>query len=267
MLATPSYGLGRSSLMCLFFHLLRCPPLPLEELLDNELLELLDVKLLDKLLELDEPLELLELLESDDKPLFFFLCFRDFFDFFFGFLDFFNFFVNCAGTWLPIPVLWALDVMKLDDATNVTCLTCLPDIGVGRVICFDCLTNTRVGGMTIGVEGRFRGLGLSLSFPLLFLTSSSSFHLFANEVLIDPAIPCGVRSLLMYVNCTSLIGQSLTGLVRDDTFILDNFSIVSLCLSSMTCVFFVSFFVLSSSPIVSLATLTWVFLLLPFFFW
>src|ERR1700743_3712163 len=91
MSATPSYGLGRSSLMCLFFHLLRRPPLPLEELLDNELLELLDVELL----ELDE---LLELLELDDEPPFFFLCFRDFFDFFFDFLDFFDFFVNCAGT-------------------------------------------------------------------------------------------------------------------------------------------------------------------------
>ena len=50
------------------------PPLPLEELLNNELLELLDVKPLDKLLKLDELLKLLELLKLDDKPLFF-LCF------------------------------------------------------------------------------------------------------------------------------------------------------------------------------------------------
>ena len=99
MSATPSYGLGRSSLMCLFFHLLRRPPLPLEELLDNELFELLDVELLNELLELDELLELLKLLELDDEPPFFFLCFWDFFDFFFDFLDFFDFFVDCAGSW------------------------------------------------------------------------------------------------------------------------------------------------------------------------
>ena len=79
--------------------------------------------------------------------------------------------------------------MKLDDATNIACLACLPDTRVGRMICFDCLTDTGVSGMTIGVGGHFRGLGLSLSFPLLFLTSSSSFHLFVNEVLVDPAIP------------------------------------------------------------------------------
>ena len=58
--------------MCLFFHLLCCPPLPLGELLDNKLLKLLEVKLLDELLELDE--ELLELLKLDVKLLFF-LCF------------------------------------------------------------------------------------------------------------------------------------------------------------------------------------------------
>ena len=76
--------------MCLFFHLLHRLPLLLEELLDNELLKLLDVKLLDELLELDELLKLLELLEPDDKPLLF-LCFQDSFDLFF------NFCVDCTG--------------------------------------------------------------------------------------------------------------------------------------------------------------------------
>ena len=181
---------------------------------------------------------------------------------------------------MPIPVLWALDVMKLDDATSVICPACFPNIRVGGINCLvcltgigdsgttslACLTNTGVGGMIIGVRGRFWGLGFSFSFPLIFLTPSSSFHLFANEVLIDPAIPCGVGSLLTYVSCTLLIGQSSTSLMHDDAFILDIFFIISSCPLSMTYVFSLSFLFLSSSLIVSLATLTRVFLLLPFFF-